>query len=403
VWGGRIFGDGMLCSNISYQGPLTPVFEGWIPTLWLNGCNFANISDLSFSGPADPNGKTVCLWWGPDGDKGGSSAHGNLITNISTTGPASYGIIHGSTASAANSENTYLNCGLFGRHDIGLFLSGSNTLNMRFLGGQIDSCNTGIETNNAAAVPIIENVAFANNLLDIDLEASSNAVITGIRSESAQLLRCNTKVVVTNCQMSMSGDRIQASISGNVMTVTQLGNRGTTVFPGLLVLGGSLPANQNQFRVVKQLSGGQPGGVGTYELNQGANIAQTELRVVPVFAELVGACCVSLDTCGNDNNQAILGGNNSTLHIRNNGWYSSNDGRIAPDLISAFNGQIFEYDIASRGGEFVVANLPEPAGPLKGVRMFVTDANETSFGTPVTGGGSHTVPLFCNGTAWVVG
>jgi hypothetical protein len=410
VWGGRIFGDGPLSSTINYAGPLTPInAEGWIPTFWFNGFNYGEISNLSFSGPADPNHKTVCLWFGPDGAKGGSSVHGNLITNIGTGGRTSYGIIHGSLASAANSENTYLNCTVFGFHDVGLFLSGYNTLNFRWIGGGFEQCDIGIKTNAGATIPVIEGPAFGRCRIDIDLAASSRTVISGVRSESIQLLRCNTGVSLINCVMAAGSDTVTGSVSNATLTVTGLGARGNIVWPQSMVIGGNLPSMYNSqaygqgvTRIVQQLSGPQ-GGIGTYEVTQSANVAPgTKLRIVPVFAELVGAASVSMDNCGSDSNQAILGDGNSTLHIRNNQWFSSNDGAMAPNLISAFNGQIFEYDIAGRG-DFIVAHLPTPARALKGVRMFVTDSRVTTFGSIVTGGGTNAVPVWCDGTDWKVG
>ena len=414
VWGGKIFGDGMLQSAINYAGPLTPIAEGWIPTLWLNGFNFGEISNLSFSAPADAtNKKTVCLWWGPDGIAS-SSAHGNLIANVQTGGQAAYGIIHGSAASAANSENTYLNCTLLGVHDVGILLSGANTLNMRWIGGAIDSCKTGIKTNNAATIPIIESPAFANNTLDIDLAASGRCVISGVRSESAQLLRATTAVSLINCHGSIPGDRVVGSISGTTMTVTSLGLKGTVCFAGSLVFGPGLPNQYNSqeaggtlglTRIVQQLSGAGVGGVGTYQLSRAASVAPgTTLAIAGMLIELTGQGFATLIDCGSDNDQCIVGDNNSGLSFYDNQWFSANDGGMAPHLIAAYSGQIYNYDIAGfGGGQTVVANLPTPRPCLKGVRMFVTDSSVTTFGTPVAAGGNNAVPVWCTGLAWNVG
>ncbi len=54
-----------------------------------------------------------------------------------------------------------------------------------------------------------------------------------------------------------------------------------------------------------------------------------------------------------------------------------------------------------------VANLPTGAlGNLtsqKGMKMFVSDANSTTFYNVVGGGGSNYVPVFCDGTNWRIG
>jgi|688.fasta_scaffold271634_2 hypothetical protein len=47
-----------------------------------------------------------------------------------------------------------------------------------------------------------------------------------------------------------------------------------------------------------------------------------------------------------------------------------------------------------------VAVLPSPT---LGSRSFVTDANNTTFNTRVFGGGSNAVPVFSNGTYWLIG
>jgi hypothetical protein len=55
----------------------------------------------------------------------------------------------------------------------------------------------------------------------------------------------------------------------------------------------------------------------------------------------------------------------------------------------------------------VVAGLPAAASGYKGYRGYVTDATvaytSANVGSTVAGGGSNTVPVFCNGTNWVIG
>ncbi|HJQ59433.1 MAG TPA: hypothetical protein VJ890_21175 [Vineibacter sp.] len=50
---------------------------------------------------------------------------------------------------------------------------------------------------------------------------------------------------------------------------------------------------------------------------------------------------------------------------------------------------------------FIVANLP--AAGTAGRRAHVTDANSTTFGAVVAGGGSNTVPVMDTGAAWIIG
>jgi hypothetical protein len=50
-----------------------------------------------------------------------------------------------------------------------------------------------------------------------------------------------------------------------------------------------------------------------------------------------------------------------------------------------------------------VANLTTLVGVTAGMRYYVTDALAPSFGVAVVGGGTETIPIFYNGTAWIVG
>jgi hypothetical protein len=55
----------------------------------------------------------------------------------------------------------------------------------------------------------------------------------------------------------------------------------------------------------------------------------------------------------------------------------------------------------------VVSGLPAASASYKGYRGYVTDASvaytSANVGSTVAGGGSNTVPVFCNGTNWVIG
>lgn len=63
-------------------------------------------------------------------------------------------------------------------------------------------------------------------------------------------------------------------------------------------------------------------------------------------------------------------------------------------------GQLNFQDIAGGGG-FTVGTLP--AAGTVGRRTYVTDANATTFASIVAGGGANVVPVFDNGTNWIIG
>lgn len=50
-----------------------------------------------------------------------------------------------------------------------------------------------------------------------------------------------------------------------------------------------------------------------------------------------------------------------------------------------------------------VAELESAATLGAGARSFVSDADTTTFGTIVSGGGSNNIPVFSNGSNWLVG
>ena len=54
-------------------------------------------------------------------------------------------------------------------------------------------------------------------------------------------------------------------------------------------------------------------------------------------------------------------------------------------------------------GVSTVSGLPDAATAGQGARRLVTDADSTTFGDVVTGGGSNILPVFSDGTDWRIG
>jgi hypothetical protein len=50
-----------------------------------------------------------------------------------------------------------------------------------------------------------------------------------------------------------------------------------------------------------------------------------------------------------------------------------------------------------------VANLPSATTSGSGARAMVTNANATTFGSIVAGGGANIIPVFSDGTDWRIG
>ena len=54
-------------------------------------------------------------------------------------------------------------------------------------------------------------------------------------------------------------------------------------------------------------------------------------------------------------------------------------------------------------GQITFSVLPTASSDLKGAKSIVTDSTTNTFNAVVTGGGSYTIPVFCDGTNWRVG
>lgn len=62
------------------------------------------------------------------------------------------------------------------------------------------------------------------------------------------------------------------------------------------------------------------------------------------------------------------------------------------------------FSIDTIGTQFTKANtVASLPSPTLGARSFVTDANNTTFYARVFSGGTNAVPVFSNGTYWLVG
>jgi hypothetical protein len=51
----------------------------------------------------------------------------------------------------------------------------------------------------------------------------------------------------------------------------------------------------------------------------------------------------------------------------------------------------------------VVASLPSAATAGTGARAFVTDASVNTFGSAAVGGGTNKVPVYSDGSGWLIG
>lgn len=88
-------------------------------------------------------------------------------------------------------------------------------------------------------------------------------------------------------------------------------------------------------------------------------------------------------------------------------YYLSSGGNIASGL-QVVNGQLSIAPNAVTPAmlqitTYTVASLPTASTQRVGTRLFVTDANSTTFASIAAGGGTNKVPVYSDGTNWRIG
>jgi hypothetical protein len=111
----------------------------------------------------------------------------------------------------------------------------------------------------------------------------------------------------------------------------------------------------------------------------------------------VNAGALMMDGCYSQN--GTLSNSNGDIYIR--GCLFGNTG-----YLSSFNGTMKEWHSVNNSAN--VADLPTASSHFKGCRTYVVDANITASGNFATnisghGSGSNTVPVWCDGTNWLIG
>jgi hypothetical protein len=97
----------------------------------------------------------------------------------------------------------------------------------------------------------------------------------------------------------------------------------------------------------------------------------------------------SLDVSGNVNVGNLDGGNLVSAN-----FFSGDGGFLSNVTVSSTTVKTIPV---------TVSGLPDPAVSGAGTRAFVTDADENTFGSAVVGGGSNSVPVYSDGSAWYIG
>jgi len=96
-----------------------------------------------------------------------------------------------------------------------------------------------------------------------------------------------------------------------------------------------------------------------------------------------------------------LDGTNTDFAMAQTAFYPTTDD--AQDLGTASRYSRYLYANRLKSTPVAVGSLPAAATVGSGTRMFVTDANATTFASIVAGGGANIVPVYSDGTNWRIG
>lgn len=273
-------------------------------------------------------------------------------------------------------------------HNAGQYLTvvhQSNALGWRSLGGLVNSGSTFITDDNAIGYRALGSIQDGtdNNAMGTD---SLVSLENGNRND-AHGKSCLANIVDTNDNAGFGYN------NGTLYTGSQYAGFGSEAFT-VNVSGVRLAGIG--YRFARQSTGGDIAGAGWDTLpdltsggrqvavgNQAGDGITTNDRGV-WLGHFTGAT-------GNYADVVALG--DSAIVTKSNQFMF---GDAAKTFEYVFNG----YTI---GKVYTVATLPAAAAAGAGARAFVSDANATTFASTVAGGGANKVPVFSDGTNWLIG
>jgi hypothetical protein len=221
-------------------------------------------------------------------------------------------------------------------------VAGSSPANTTITGGSIDGTPIGQSTPAAGA-------------------------FTGLNATSASILG------------PLSAEGVNSTGNGQVASVTNTGTAMSSTFAAVTYFDSARTSNNKTADFL------WTGGTFSARFKNDAG-SSTVTWLSATGGQAAGVSSVAITTA----NTSLTAGNNTI---------TSNSGTGA----WAHTGTLTTTGTAILSQGVTVASLPAASTALKGARAFVTDANNPTWNSPVTGGSSNTVPVFCNGNAWVCG
>jgi hypothetical protein len=308
---------------------------------------------------------------GPNGNTTGNSF---IDMNFVTFGT---GIFAGDSGpSPANCENCTLIDVNFQRCAYaGLRIFGQNTLNWEIHGGGASECGV-VST-------------FVTNSLAGNGSAAYSITTGGV-------------TVITNPSISGGTTGIDYHLqTGQPLSV--VGGRSESVYVAKVIEGG-MPITFKNWQWGCTASAGTLafdctfGGVVSLE---GCSLGPIINAGTPILAALGNAGYISMKDCvgaSHFDQMTITGA--STAKAAMSGQFSTIATPTATNMFGSFTGTVTEY---SPLNGVTVSSLPTAAAKYTGLKAYVTDANATTFNSTVAGSGANKVPVFCNGSNWVIG
>ena len=378
VKGGRIFGNGVNCTEIGYE--FANAGNAWIssgagsevsPAIMMNGCAYTVMEDILLGGDAVSNASNVGIYV-----YGGIPELPTTMTqfrNMIITG-FGQGMLVGYGGTSAQCDNgslfnvNFVNCGI-----AGIKCVHQNAINWHVYGGGGANCcmNTtydpGVDLGNAGAVYssiggsicFIAGVSMSGNNWDFLFASSSPCVILGGSSESpgGPEGREGGSIVNVNSSVLVSGFAYRNEFADNCCFI-----EGT--YGGFTHCTGCIfnPPNPGVGRIAQLGNNGQ------------------------IILE-------NLETGSGSVNCVITGGSNSKVWARGvHAWPTG------MNIFNGFGGKVLEYTPVTGT---TLATMPA-AACFAGLTRVITDLTSNTAGASAAGGGALKGFCWCDGVNWKV-
>jgi hypothetical protein len=386
VTGGWLCGEGGGTTQIFYNGTgnegntLDSTNPTWTPALMFDGVGYSVIENISFSTPSghSSNTNTIGIYVYQSGTRGYT---GTCMFKDCSFANFYQGILADSNGNG-NCDNCQVvlcqfnNCGL-----AGVRLADANAVNWQVYGGGAQSCAkqstfaTGTTGNSGAAYSVA---------------SGSLTVISGVSCSGNTDSSSRAGWDIVN-----SGSQGMSVLGGRFESINCIGGSGSSIFVSGLVYGGGDSTSCCFFD-------GSNSGIlvssalvfGPNNLNAGGTNRIATLGNTGIFLS-TGMTIQNSNLCG------FSGASSAKISLKAPIWGQAGSPSDTT-LFGSFTGTVLDYEFLVNVG---VGSLPAANAKYNGLRLFVTDANSTTFASTAASGGGNRVPVYCDGNtpAWRIG